>query len=256
MAARCLSQPAARTASSLCPASSPKKKAEAAPPAPVRHGQLFPLLAMRPWSHHPRHLCHHPLSCQQGSGSPRGGSNLSAPSRSTPGPGPATCCPGKGVIPLFEPPQPPSPSRRRPVSPHAARALPQHLPGLPPTSRPCELCLSPLCALGLNASRDSLLPPPPQSITWMCVLLPSDFSSTTTIPPSSPRAPRQPPQPSRRARAPQRLQRSARPPRGPAPAPWPARAGRISVLGHEGLASAGPSCARLLSFPPPHPVGF
>lgn len=49
-------------ASSLCPASSPKKEAEAAPPAPVHHGQLFPLLAMRPRSHHPRHLCHHPLA--------------------------------------------------------------------------------------------------------------------------------------------------------------------------------------------------
>lgn len=49
-------------------------------------------------------------------------------------------------------------------------------PPAPTTSRPCKLCLSPLCALGLNASRDSLFPLHRNHLD-VCVVS-SDFSST------------------------------------------------------------------------------
>lgn len=68
--------------------------------------------------------------------------------------------------------------------------------GLPPSSLwPYKLCLSPLCALGLNASRDSLFPLHYNHLD-VCVV-PSDFSSTPSLLPplllSSARTPRQSP---------------------------------------------------------------
>lgn len=164
-------------------------------------------------------------------------------SRSTPSPGPAACCPGKGVSPLFRPRQPLSPSRRGPLPPHAARALPQQLPGLPPTSRPCELCLSPLCALGLNASRDSLFPLHRNHLD-VCVV-PSDFSSTPSLLPRQELRASPPTLPAREGTA-APAERSAQPhgaplqPRGqqeqegsicvelPAP-PWPGRRAAVPL---------------------------